>query len=175
MNSGFHSKDFFDNMWRIISSGNVWKGEIKNKTKEGEEYFVESTIVPFMNEGKPFQYIAIRYESTEKVIIKSEIEFQKVFYESILNNIPEDVAVFDKNGIFQYLNPSAVQDPVLRKWLIGKTNYDYCDYRGISKSFADARKLEYEEHFKCPEDCLDSYDSNPIIRLRIRTSRPCNS
>lgn len=148
INSGFHSKDFFDNMWSTISSGNVWKGELKNKTKQGEEYFVESTIVPFMNEGKPFQYIAIRYESTEKVKSKSEIESQKVFYESILNNIPEDVAVFDKNGVFQYLNPSAVEDPVLRKWLIGKTNYDYCDYRGISKSFADARKLQYEEHFK---------------------------
>ncbi|XWK88173.1 MAG: ATP-binding protein [Phormidium sp.] len=67
VNSGYHSKEFFRQMWSTISAGKTWKGEVKNKAKDGSYYWVDTTIVPFLNEaGQPVQYLSIRFEITER-------------------------------------------------------------------------------------------------------------
>jgi len=61
LKSGFHSPEFYQEMWKTISSGKVWHGTVCNRKKNGEKYWVESTIVPFLDEhGKPYKYVSAR-------------------------------------------------------------------------------------------------------------------
>lgn len=67
VNSGYHPPEFFKEMWETIQSGETWRGEVKNRKKDGTYYWADSTIIPVLNEdGEPFQYMAIRYNITNQ-------------------------------------------------------------------------------------------------------------
>jgi diguanylate cyclase (GGDEF)-like protein/PAS domain S-box-containing protein len=68
LNSGMHSADFFADMWRTIALGHVWKGEICNRAKDGSLYWVDSTMVPVINNatGRVERYLSIRFDISEK-------------------------------------------------------------------------------------------------------------
>lgn len=107
LNSGYHSKQFFKEMWRTIGSGNVWRGEICNKKKDGTLYWVHATIVPFLNEkGKPYQYISIRTDITKEKLLEEEIKRSHEKYRLITENSSDFIALIDHEGNFQYASPS---------------------------------------------------------------------
>ena len=145
VNSGYHNKAFFTNMWKTISSGEIWKGVIKNKKKDGSFYWVESTIVPFFKNGHVHEFISIRFDITEKIFLHQKVEEQKTFYETILNNIPVDVAVFNKQHQYLFVNPNAVHSASTREFLIGKDDFDYCKHFNKNIEIAEKRRDLFNE------------------------------
>ncbi|MDP3330412.1 MAG: PAS domain S-box protein, partial [Methylococcaceae bacterium] len=103
LNSHYHDQAFFSEIWRTITQGKPWQGEVCNRNKQGQLYWVASTIVPLLGQnGKPTQYISIRREITN---IK-ENEIRLLTLKRALDASREMIIVTDDHGCIQYVNPA---------------------------------------------------------------------
>ena len=101
VNSGHHPVTFFRQMWRTIGNGHIWRGEIKNRAKDGSFYWMDTTIVPCTNDqGKPYQYVSFRNEITAKKLAEERLD-------NLIATMPDIVVFQDGDGHWITANKSA--------------------------------------------------------------------
>jgi len=152
-----HSTDVFKNMWRTIANGKVWHGQVKNLAKNGAFYWVEATIVPFLNKkGKPFRYISIRTEITQQKKMQEEIDENHQFLQSVTDAMGEGVYTIDQNGLCTSVNP------------------EFEHLTGWKKEEVIGKNLHELIHFQTNEGIIVPEENCPT-HLSIRDGKKCTS
>lgn len=104
----------------------------------------------------------LTFDLNKEIALRKEVEFQKEFFTSVLENIPSDIAVFDPEHRYLFINKHGIKDPEIRNFMFGKTDYDYCKLKNLDTKMADGRRatfnqvidsrssLEWEDHYTLP-------------------------
>ncbi len=131
VNSGYHSSDFMADFWAVIQCGEIWRGEIKNRAKDGSIYWVDTTVVPFFNEdGEIYQYVSIRSDITAKKLLSQ-------YSLSLIEASRDPLIVISPEGKITDMNEAMVH------------------VTGISR--ADLKGSDFKEYFTDPKKASEVY------------------
>ncbi len=131
-----------------LKSEDNWKGIIKNKDKNGNIVWLDTTIIPFISDEKIKKFISVQLDVTDKILKEEKEEKQRTFFETILNNLPLDIAVFNEKHEYLFVNHIAVKNPEIRKFVIGKTDFDYCKHFNKDIAIANGRQIIFDQVLK---------------------------
>lgn len=111
INSSFHNKGYMRDLWVTIARGQIWKGEFRNKTKDGNYYWVDTTIIPFLNKkGKPYQYLSIRWDITAQKKIISDLRDSEKRYIDLFDLSPLPTWIYSIDTLrFLNVNEAAIK------------------------------------------------------------------
>jgi two-component sensor histidine kinase/PAS domain-containing protein len=110
------------------------------KLKNDVRYFEMEAHIAFDENNRTISVSGIVKENTRLVHVNNRAEDQKQFYEAILNNIPVDIAIFNSEHKYLYLNPIAVRNQEVRDFLLGRDDFDYCALKNIDPGKAQERR-----------------------------------
>lgn len=126
-------KEFVHELWANISSGNVWKGEIRNRRNDGNPQWMDTTIYPFVNEeGKAYRYLSIQFDITEKKQIQAKADQLEAEYYNLINDFDDGIFQINLSGNFMFFN-KAWED------ITGLTSKELLN-KHVSHSFANEKE-----------------------------------
>lgn len=107
LNSRTHSKSYFGELWATVLDGKIWRGEICNRTKYGEPYWVDTTIIPLKNEQQEInEFMCINLNISEKKAIMTELRNVDRIFRMITENTSDLIAITNEDGLLQYVSPA---------------------------------------------------------------------
>ncbi len=120
--------------------------------KQNNELIIEGQV-EFIEDANCLMFIVsarvsddvLAQDIAEKKLVQNKLDEQRTFFEDILNSIPSDIVVFDAEHRYLFLNPIAIKNPALRKWMIGKRDEDYCEYMNRPLSIAQNRREKFNQ------------------------------
>jgi PAS domain S-box-containing protein len=144
--------------------------EIEAVSKTQNPIFITMGISPSKTDEELQYNCYIKDISIERSVTRN-LNKQKHFYETVLNNIPTDIAVVDNNHRYLYINPGAIKNDELRKFAIGKTDFEYFEQTGRSTELAKFRHEKFKEAKATLkeiewEDTVPALDGTKKIKLR---------
>lgn len=147
LNSGYHPKSYIKSSWDAISHGKKWQGEIKNRAKDGTTYWIDTNIVPFLDEkGEPYKYMAISSDITERKLAEQSLQFSQSNLTALIENT--DAIIYSIDTDFQYT--------------------------AFNKSLSDLLKLNYDLDLKIGDHVnvfLEKIDPKEARKLRSKLIR----
>tara|TARA_R110000782_G_scaffold80846_4_gene159938 strand:- start:159789 stop:165440 length:5652 start_codon:yes stop_codon:yes gene_type:complete len=156
INSSYHPKSFFVDLWKTITLGKVWRGEIKNLTKSGSYYWVDTTIVPFLDEkNRPFQYLAIRFDVTDRKLADEKAIKALEEKNTILESIGDAFFALDKDFTVTYWNRVSEElTNIPREKIIGKNLWDLfskeegkVSFENYTRAMEKMKKIHFEDYY----------------------------
>ncbi len=144
--------------------------EINALTRLNHEIDIALEVSPILIRGEKY-FLAFINDITEQKLASSKLDKQKIFYETILDQLPTDIAVFDTQHRYLFVNPGAIKNAELRKYIIGKDDYEYCAYRKRDIAVADKRREQFllVEQTRSPiewEDTIINQEGKKVTHLR---------
>lgn len=110
LDSGYHPPEFGENMWAKLRRGEIWQGEICNRSKQGETYWVDTTIIPLTNAaGEIDSYFSVNYSVSEKKRLMIELQNNERTFRIITENMNDFIVIMDMDGTIQYVSPSYIR------------------------------------------------------------------
>ena len=108
LNSGFHSEAFYKKLWDTILSGNDWRGEFRNKKKNGELYWENAVISPVFNEeGKITHFVAVKEDTTERKKAEKALKESEAKMRAISESAQDAIIMLDGYGNVSFWNAAA--------------------------------------------------------------------
>ena len=134
VNSSFHDKGFIKKLWTTILAGKIWRNEVRNKAKDGEIYWIDATIVPFLDKGKkPVQFVAINKDITEKKLIEQELVRQKVQEQKRITRVMITAQEKERNRLGEELHDNINQILAGTKLYLGMVGNDNPTFKELIK------------------------------------------
>jgi PAS domain S-box-containing protein len=158
---------------RAIANVQEFKYTGRFELSSGEIIWFDTNAIPIINENE-ITFNGIIQNITERKKEEAEISKKRFFNDSILYNIPADIAYFDKDHNYLFINPQAISDDTTRNWLIGRNDFDYCEMRGIDTSIAKKRRAYFNQakETKKQVDWIDEITINGKSKSVLRRFYP---
>ncbi|MDE3143721.1 MAG: PAS domain S-box protein, partial [Bacteroidota bacterium] len=165
INSGYHDKYFFSGMWQTITSGKPWRGEIKNKSKDGNYYWVDTVITPVFNSQQQIhQYLSVRNIITKQKEQEEELRISEEKFRDIVQNTSDLIQSVAHDGKLLFVNDTWLSKlGYTKEYVLGKSIFMFIHPQNKKNCELILKGLKNQETFQTTEISFITKDGKELI------------